>query len=965
MIILSLPQSSTPGHRTISCPVSFARRAGTPHRKLHALALSAALLAGMLPSAHSSERDRLVVHQGDSYQIATPGFASTFNRSRTAFESIRIQGTDVPVHIRLRLGLGPGNDEVETTMRSYSEPKEHDQIRFQAFHPIGVSQHTITVRPTYIRYQVVLESNQAERQLIECSLEGLLQQTSGWHFWDGDYDAPKPLNAIDQPIRANSISIEGKAEMGQSPGQGSAKGLFPACAIYNDRAGVGLGLSPDFLCSYYGSSYSPGKDGGRAAYMVRRVLEPMARIEFDFVILPVDAAWGVRSIVDCYYQTAPARFDRDPSVHPDAYGLFSISHIANVLRQGDRFIEICRRGRVGALHLWGSSPCGDVEDGDQMIRPRGKFYTEEEPAILYYDFERGAKKLVSLSQQDLKDAIATANVAALPVNYIITVKGDARYATDHFPEAISRLPNGQRRLWPRNAGMLWAAMNPGFNSYGRSVRSDIFHRIEEYRSDGIYFDNGAVNWRDYGDEKMFPAFDDEGKVYTNVGLSQALLLDDIRARHPRVHLDPGEFLQYPVTVRADSHLANLVAKFKEYPRNARYLLGKKPMYFGLSIFFPGMEDRTAKRVPHLRHPVPLLNAFRWGSPPWMNDTDQAFFGIDPVEIRSDAKLLGAVFGDLAQAGWEPLPYIRTDNAELWAERFQRGTDSLYFVVINPTSQPQKTTATIDAAIHPHGLVPVCVPYVGGKSLVHRFAGGRRSVSLELQLKPHSVLVLRGIAWMEPPEGGAAITAAFADDRARISVVDGAASPVRWTLNSLRETLDTREPELPAATHLDLTRGRETTVSWASRYPLLDAGCSLDEVRFLREAGPVSIIADANNTAAFNNARRIRGFLIYQAELLGRSAIVEIVSSAAEAKHPSRVLIALESDNLRPAEVDPRRYLHPAPPRNAAVVALNPSTLLLTGKSEWDLRLALNKYLDTIEVPFPYEGARLDSILMQN
>lgn len=909
-----------------------------------------------------------IERSGSMFHISCGTFTCDYSQTTGIFDKIIVDGHKLPVTVSLQLLEGVSQVPIKTTSRMVHQLRGN-VLSFQTFTALGVEQHTLTICPTYIRYHLRLISNVEERKLVECRLAAVLEgNLNGWSFWDGDND-PVNLSTVQQSIHTNSISIEGGFEMGVDAGQGLAKGIFPACAVLSQTAGIALGISPDYLCSYYGSLFEPAPQGGTGFYITRRVLEPLQSVEFSFVLFARETAWAERSILEGYYQTAPAIFDRDPDTYPDAYGLFAAASAEEILEESDRFIDKCRRGRVGALHSWGTSPSGDIETGTLAARPGGIFYTDDEPAVMYYKATRdGSKELFTLSQQELTDAVTTANISAITVNYIIPTKCDRTLALKMFDDAIVRRVNGQRTLWPRNEGMLWTAMNAGWTSFGKSIRSDLYNRINRYHPDGIYFDNGAMNWRDYGNDHTFPAFDDGGNVYSNVGLAYAILCDSVRVHYPAVHLNPGEVFQYFLAFRGDSHLSNIIFKYPRYPQNNRYLLGKKLMYHGHPRYFPVTQNTTEKRS-HLKHPLPLLKAFRWGAPPWISTA---------AKPRPDAELIGHLTSDLAMAGWEPVAHARCNNPTIWIERFQRGDRMLYFTVINPTGTQRSVQITIDNDLHPDGLLPICAPYPGSFVLPHTIDPTDRTVTMKVDLKPQSVLVLRCIGWLAVPASPVSFIVRQEGFEATLQITEHNLHNTYWILNPLEGTTDKLEVHAvqlpddqinkkdthPLPQKISIESGQQIKVFWKSRYQIIDLGCFIEEAGFLKDAESVSIIASPDRACQYRNARRISGFIQMQAELLGKQPAVEIIPSTTQSSYNRKIYIASFDDDRILQQVDQQDLQTQYPSICAALVAVDTQTLLLTGKSEWDMRLVLNKYLDTIEAPIPYPELRLDTIVMR-
>ncbi|MCX7012364.1 MAG: hypothetical protein NTW86_07350 [Candidatus Sumerlaeota bacterium] len=112
--------------------------------------------------------------------------------------------------------------------------------------------------------------------------------------------------------------------------------------------------------------------------------------------------------------------------------------------------------------------------------------------------------------------------------------------------------------------------------------------------------------------------------------------------------------------------------------------------------------------------------------------------------------------------------------------------------------------------------------------------------------------------------------------------------------------------------------------------------SWPQVGFLAEAAPVSVIAP-DTTDTLHVAHCVKGFVELQGELLNKTTETEIVSDAAKAKFPNRVLVKLAPEPSLAAE--------------------GPNAVALSGPNESSMRQLLGEYLETIERPLTNEPAK--------
>ncbi len=111
-----------------------------------------------------------------------------------------------------------------------------------------------------------------------------------------------------------------------------------------------------------------------------------------------------------------------------------------------------------------------------------------------------------------------------------------------------------------------------------------------------------------------------------------------------------------------------------------------------------------------------------------------------------------------------------------------------------------------------------------------------------------------------------------------------------------------------------------------------------EADFLATAAPVSIVISSDASDAERRmARRVKGFVELQAELLDKEPAVEIVEGEAAAAHPARVVIVGNAD--------------------AADLRADGDTLTLSFGDEEEGRRLLSDFLDTIAVPLSVQPAK--------
>jgi len=466
-----------------------------------------------------------------------------------------------------------------------------------------------------------------------------------WYYWDG--------------LALRSVAAtKDREKTTLVPGDRHSQGIFPAVCLHNERAGLAVGLAPMHIESFYGSRVSPAAGPlDTFYYVVRWALPPGATRGVQFVLYTIDPQWSWRSCVERYWEFWPDVF-RAPS-RDDVWGLFAPASPRFVARQGDKFIEICRRLRVGGMELYAP------------FSKTGDFYPDEDPAYV-----RTGLRAATLSHEEMREAYETANIASCNLSYVIPTKCEREMAKAKFADSIVRVADGSfflRDYWDVMGGgrEKLAGMYAWDNSYGQSLRGELRQIVKQYQPDGFYLDNGAIVWRDYGRLTEWAAFDDEGRVYNNAGIAYATLLDDLRDFAPQVQRNPGEFIQYFSGFRGQSHLTNCLQTQVHYIRSHRLIMGYKPIYTGHPRHIGSKQD--------------LFDMLQFGGLPWLTGMARR---LEPL-----AKAWAPIAIALARAGWRPVPLVVADHPSVHIERFGRGEGTM-FTVRNVSERPASAKLTV-------------------------------------------------------------------------------------------------------------------------------------------------------------------------------------------------------------------------------------------------------------------------------
>ncbi|NOZ23868.1 MAG: DUF4861 domain-containing protein [Planctomycetes bacterium] len=598
----------------------------------------------------------------------------------------------------------------------------------------------------HLEWTSEIENTGKETLLLEARFSlPLNARPDGWCFWDGSFAYELGEGA---PRRGFTTL---------APGGRTCQGIFPAAAIWNREAGVAVGLRPMDIYSFYGAQADPGAGADRAFNSILRlVIPPGEKRKAAFIIYRIDPNWGWRSCLDRYYALFPEVFAAP--ARDDVWGLYASTGPERVHDLGDKFIEICRRYRVGGMELYAP------------FTKTGEFYPDDEPC--YARFHKNGK-VSTLNRDQMKRVYEICNIASCNLSYMIPTKCNRDLAMEKYQDSIIKEKGGEfflRDYWcvisnavhakgpEKLAGMFAYA-----NTYGQRLKKDTHRIVDNYKPDGFYFDNGAFVWEDYGRQLPFSSFDDDGEIYTNGGIPYAMILKDLIATAPHIHRNPGEFIQYFSGFRGQSHLTNCISTQTNYIRSHRFIMGRKPIFVGHPRYYP---DRFA-----------MQKALRVGGLPWMcNLTTHRAHRMDLVRGFADVCIA------LARAGWRPVTGATSDAEDVRIERCGEGLGS-FFVIVNQNTTETSTVLTINSALAGAGGALVLGDFFERVPLVNHIDPMTGLTTVKLAIPPREVVVLRATA-MVKEAGAPLVMSSRLDGRTMEYVLD---STSRFTSRCARRS----------------------------------------------------------------------------------------------------------------------------------------------------------------------------------
>ena len=834
--------------------------------------------------------------------------------------------------------------------------------------------HELQIKsPTYLRWNATFHNRTKKRLLLELRLALPFAWQTDSYYWDGalnrKIDGKRMQAILHEPDFSNYVN----------------RGLFPLATVYGNKDAFAVGIDSRDIYSYFGSACNPDKkDSGRFHYLVRIVLEPQESKSCRFILGSYRPDWGWRQAVASYYSSFPKLYEaRDCD---DMWGFYTSAEVSRQLGSGkiggtavlkDRVIDLFRRGRSGVIEFM--FPYDGQRSGD--------FYPENEPAF------RTPNGSDTANRAQVAAAMDTLNVAGLNLSYLIPDCCDAKLAEDKYSDAIMKLSNGKRSYQMFHM-LKWLRMYPApANQYGKDIMADIEKIVKNYRPEGFYFDYGCEIFQDFGRVNQYSAYTNQGQIYAVVGSGLSQIWEWLRTSFPDLIILSGEKAQYFGATRVDMQLANqTVPGFYDtwnipvslYLRMNRVLYGRKPVYMGEPGFWYFGKMNKAKRaaffpclefgsfpfymvLPDLRHA--MLQKIEHNH---KADTN-AFFAQSQflMEWFQAAKVYYPVLKELAVAGWRPVTHaICTPSDNVKLERFGEGQSRLLFSIINNHLQTRNAEFVVDTEALGLKAIPVLGDFNAWDKFHTTYHKKSGLLKAAFTLPAADAFVLKAWGFLKLPEDtpeNLVIESAVQlspEDRSELEISLKSASQIYAELkiippNELRVDsvkINQKDAEVSADGVVKLKiYEKDTTVrvKLISIYDYLPSRREVLRVDFLKTAEPVSIVISKNGgKAAENVARRIRSFILLQAELVGKKTEVEIVQGyELTRKYQSQIIVGFFTNPQL------QKILHKFNLKNTKedckgiIATITDNKLLVAGPEEKSLTDCLNNYFDKIEAPY--------------
>ncbi|HCU37538.1 MAG TPA: hypothetical protein DGT21_19525 [Armatimonadetes bacterium] len=635
---------------------------------------------------------------------ATPAFAADIqggNLTITIAENGAITGCSTSADAGLVDGmavyLNDGVGKSVVTLRPAGLRQEGDEstVTYGCALPLTVSAR---FRPVGHGLEVTLAlANQGEQQqLLEAGIDLHIARTDGLSVYDGRSVAETPSEPF---------------------GEDDFLGRLQLCAAYNDTAGVGMGLAPTELRSWFHHLYTPGNTGGLLRTVTRLVLDAGQSDAVTFFLAAHPGEYGFYETLDAYYNTYPTWFVADPEVDPRASG--GGAQYRGYHGRGPFAAENCRR--LFGSWDWCYAPFRRTGD----IYGRQEFWDYEpvramsgERAQSFEDFHRWRKDYFARSKQ-----YGVAFMFYVPAQTWC----EERLATDHYADALIEDPD-ERTLFTTP----WVTGHdnerrvfPYKTSFGEQSLLDMRQVAEELDLVGFAFDTaeGRAKYRGPALPRLEGRAWDENGPYCRENIAVARLaqfvhtLHDSRGYKLAVVANPNPRGAYTSLLYVDSAMmeGEPWKVGRDYALMPRLMAGHKTLVWweGYELdSFIRTERADPRQVRMLLRGLAdfaLYQSLRLGYIPPPNFTQ----GVTRL-----VEWLPAIT-DCVQTGWEPIPACRVPEP-WWVTRYGNGLETR-LAIAHETLDTHSGQASVQNARFAEGAV--LFSHYDGRALSNRLQGG--------------------------------------------------------------------------------------------------------------------------------------------------------------------------------------------------------------------------------------------------
>ena len=580
-------------------------------------------------------------------------------------------------------------------------------------------------------HEVTLRSEAAEPQQVEVWLDVPFAGKGEWQFWDG--------RAARKGGAGRALSQEARAA--------SLVGTFPLSCAYGPAGGAAVGLEPSELRSWFAFHAEPGvMRCSTRAVLAAGETETVRLVSFAF-----PAEFGYRAAVQIYQEAFPQWFRPAPGIDPRVLtgcGTGAFHYIDTPDNPPAPIVSPAELGRR-TRNRWEWCYAPYKYGGDMLLRPETwdlypvtkarKEFTEPTPEAY--------RKL----RQDGFNEMNGWGIA--PMFYFINwvdekmadrFKDSLLAADDVFDHRGIRI-SSWIHTFTTDVRAHWGGTSLGKHTReemrvlsGQLPLSGWAHDVavggSHYRGEGI--------WRTPG-----RAYDARG-AYVDEGIGVAQMLDYAHS------LRQGAYRQavvanntpcaYPIAFRVDNSIYegvadSALARRTEMER-ARLMHGSKPrslyhhnlsLALGSKFDWEGLSREQLRVLLRRLWDHSLLFCLHQG---YLPSPDLAFG-------YRRAAALAPIIAELAAAGWQPVPAMRTE-APLWLARYGRGAGT-WLVLLNPLDSEVAATVRVEQEWLSSRQSAFLFAAHDGADTPQLLAGGRTTLSVKVPA--YGALILRAAA----------------------------------------------------------------------------------------------------------------------------------------------------------------------------------------------------------------------------
>lgn len=590
---------------------------------------------------------------------------------------------------------GVGKSTIALKPAGLRQDGDESTITYGCALPLTVSAR---FRPVSHGIEVTLAcTNQAEQQqLLEAGIDLHIARTDGLSVYDGRTLAEVPTEQF---------------------GEDDFLGRLQLCTAYNDITGVGMGLAPTELRSWFHHVYTPGNTDGVLRTVTRLVLDPGQSDAVTFFLAAHPGEYGFYETLDAYYKTYPTWFVADPEVDPRASG--GGAQYRGYHGKGPFAAENCRR--LFGSWDWCYAPFRRTGD----IYGRQEFWDYEpvrtmsgERAQSYEDFHQWRKDYFAKGKQ-----YGVAFMFYVPSQ----IWCEERLATEHYADALIEDPD-ERTLFTTP----WVTGHdnerrvfPYKTSFGEQSLRDMRQVAEELDLAGFAFDTagGRARYRGPALPQLEGRAWDEDGPYCRENIAVARLaefvhsMSDSRGYKLAVVSNPNPRCAYTSFFYVDSAMmeGEPWKVDRDYALMPRLMAGHKTL-----VWWEGYDIdsflRTEKADPRqVRMLVRGLADFT------LYQSLRLGFIPPPAFTQGVTRLVEwlPAITDCVQTGWEPIPACRVAEP-WWVTRYGNGLDAK-LAIAHETLDTHSGQASVQNARFAEGAV--LFSHYDGRALSNRLQKG--------------------------------------------------------------------------------------------------------------------------------------------------------------------------------------------------------------------------------------------------